>query len=131
MSQMMVDKSKACIGFPEARSKRFLPVVLTGQTHVPAQQTRDSGVVDRVISFDHAFEIMANGNTYRRPSETHKIQLICVDGSKIEAGANRKFGKSGVMLDATQAFLRDCKKNFTIPCDAGGGVVHLRIIDSD
>src|ERR1700723_1432922 len=125
MCQMMMDEPEAGIRRSEASSKRCLPVVLTCQAHVPTKQTRDTGVIDRVMAFDHALEIMADRNTDRRPSKADEIQLLGSNGGKGETGPNRKFRKPRVVLDPTQPFFGDCKKDFAISSDASRRVVHL------
>src|SRR5271156_3665053 len=118
MCQVMVNKSKTRIRCSEAGSKRALPVVLTGQARIPPKQTGDTSVIDRIVAFDHSLEIVANGYTDWRPSEADEVQLIWSDGRKVEAGADRKCGKSRVMLDATESLFGDRKKDFPIPNDA-------------
>ena len=105
--------------------------MLTGQAHIPSKQARDTGVIDGKVAFDHSLKIVANGYTDRGPSEADEVQLIWPDGCKVEAGADRKLGKPRVMLDATESLFGDRKKDFPIPYDASGGIMHLRIIDSE
>ena len=131
MCQVMMHKSKTSIRCSEASSKRVLSVVLTGQAHIPPKQTRDASVIDGKVAFNHSLKIVANGYTDWGPSEADEVQLIWPDGNKVEAGADRKFGKSRVMLNATESLFGDREKDFPIPYDASRGIVHLRIIDSD
>ncbi len=50
---------------------------------------------------------------------------------KIEACANGVVRKAGVVLDPADALLGHGKKEFAIPSDARGGIMHLRIVKSE
>jgi hypothetical protein len=78
-----------------------------------------------VIAFDHALEIVADGDTYARPAKADEIQLTRTNGCKVQAGANREFGESRVVLDTAQAFFSNRKNDFTIARDTSRGIMHL------
>jgi hypothetical protein len=64
------------------------------------------------------------------PTVADFIDLVGAYFCKIEACLNCMARKTGVVLITTDAFFRNGKEKLSIPNDAGGGIVHLRIIQS-
>src|SRR5262249_61410803 len=70
---------------------------------------------------------LANG----LPSEADLVHLGSWNFCEVEAGLNRELREARVVLRARQTFLRNCEKQLAVPHDARGGIVHLRIVDSE
>ena len=84
----------------------------------------------RLLVRHKAIEIVKKSSARPRPTLTEEVHLFRAHASKIEAGANRKRGETRVVLDAAEALFGDSEKHFAIARDARGGIMHLRVINS-
>ena len=64
------------------------------------------------------------------PTQADFVDVLWADLGEIEARLNRQSGKSGIMLGAADALLGHREKKFPIADNAGGGVVHLGIVQA-
>jgi hypothetical protein len=65
----------------------------------------------------------ASRRTLRRPVNSNL--------GEIETGSDREAGKPGVVLYVTDAFFSNREEQFAIAHEAGGRIVHLRIVETE
>jgi len=67
----------------------------------------------------------------RLPTKTNFIDLPGSDFREVETGLNGESGETGIMLEARDALFRHGEKQFAVAHNACGGIVHLRVVNSD
>jgi hypothetical protein len=65
-----------------------------------------------------------------RPTEADKIDLIGPNAGRSKAGFDRERRESRVMFQAAQAFFGYGEEDVAIAGNAGRGIVHFRIVDT-
>ena len=125
----MLDKSELCFG-RESRQELFFAVLFAGVIEISPHGAYEIDVVQRKRAGGHAFQIMLQGFDCGRPSKADKIELIGANAGRSKAGFNRERRESRVMFQAAQAFFGYGEKNVAIAGNAGRGIVHFRIVDT-
>src|ERR1700746_3432449 len=125
----MLDKSELSFR-RESREELLLAVLFAGVVEISPHGAYESDVVQRKRAGGHAFQIMLQGFDCGRPPETDKIELISANAGRSKAGFNRERRESRVMFQAAQAFFGYGEKNVAIAGNAGRGIVHFRIVDT-
>src|ERR1700691_5003107 len=124
---MMVDESESRFRRRESRSKRLLTVLLSCETQISAQCAHQIHVVSRHGAGCHALKIVLKSRGCRRTPKANGGHLLWLNTGKIEAGSNREFRKSCVVLLSAQTFFRDSEKHLAISRYTSGRIVHLRV----
>src|SRR5215470_2511403 len=76
-------------------------------------------------------EVVAKGSAGLRPAKANLVELGGLQLGEIEAGANRQLRKARVMLETANALFGDGEEQLAVVHQAGGGIVHLGIVDSE
>src|SRR3984957_2697209 len=128
---MVIHKTHLRLGRTKMISEPLKAATLVGQAGIRARHIEEIVIVEWELTFGETFQVTQQHSMGRRPARADCVELIGPHAGKIEAGANGVVRKAGVVLDPADALLRDGKKEFAVPGDTRGGVMHLRIIKSD
>ena len=88
-------------------------------------------IADRPLARGIQFQVVTKRRARSLPADAHFVDLVGSNLGEIKAGLDRKAGKAGVVLYATDAFFGNREKQFAIAHQAGGGIVHLRIVETE
>src|ERR1700753_2580163 len=103
---MVIDESKLRAHLAEFSKKRFASALLQRTARVVAQRGENTRTREWQRAGKHALQIMPRERTRFRPAAAHEIEIARAHARKIQARANRKRRKAGIVLHAAQPLFR-------------------------
>jgi len=130
VGEMMVHKTELRLGRAKLPGKAPRAAALVPHAEKLPRGVQNTEIAEGPTAGGEELQVVAKSCARSLPSKTYLINLAGRDFREIEAGSNGEVGEAGIVLEAADAFFDDSEKKLAIADDAGGGIVHLRIVQT-
>jgi len=130
VSQVMVYKTYLRAGWPELLREFLCPALLVPHAQEVQRRVQSVQVSERHFSRRVALQIVRIHGRCGLPAEADFVELFRTGLRKFQARGNCVSGKTRIVFQPAKALFRHRKEQLTVPHDARGRIMHLRVVNT-